>query len=808
MKKYKDGIKPDWWIEINKVRTEYVVLEDLSRFMGDPIHVLHPNHPDYLMQWAKETKRCIEGVWSKQFDKWRWMPGSLYFYGKFGILQHLEKGIIKYIRPYIVDFIWDYAYDSTVCRGFSGFEKDEEYTCHLSVKQYLDGDVTIDYVHETCFKEDGTIKIYKEPYQYLFDAHSSNLGKPLFHNITKDELILGSRGSSKSYWVALGELEYRFVFYDAKSYKQYKELRFNGMKSEQCVGAENVDKSSELLDKFYDSQIAKANSSNKDFVKWFGIWDEESGEESLVPCPFYKMSKGTLKAGNKKNPYRHEYAKKQNGRWIPQGSKTKIFHVNYSSKKGDGETAASGGRYNFSNVEEVGLMPTYTKVKGHNEETVKRGGERFGVQWAQGTSGLVEYIQAAKDIMLNPESYGVLSFPNQFGTEGKNGRIARFVPAYITHFRFKDEHGNTDFERAIQHENNERARMADSDDPSVLRLYRMNRPCYINEMWLTDKGYYFPYEELALREQELMNNNLYQTIGTAVDLVRTQGGDITYNINHNAKPINTFPVDKDMDDPSGSIVIYEFPETNPPLDMYAFVGHDPYVEEDIDRGGSLGVTYMIKNPKYISQGYTGNIIVAAYIGKPLEGLDQYYDNQCKLLEFYNATQQSLWYEKNRGDLCRAYYINNHKINYLALTPQRVQGSSMHQKTIRSFGFVVGNKSSKLNLIKLCRDWLTEETEFKEEDGVVRKKMNLFRIPDLFLIRQLMMFNMEDNFDGVSAFLGCTLGLREYQSREADEILVKKKRNAGIYRNLLKASMRTGDRNVNKSKKSSIFDLMR
>ena len=796
----KSQVKPDWFVDINKVRTDYVVLEDLSKFMGSPIQLLHPDHPDYIVQWAKESKRCIEGVWSKQFNKWRWMPGNLYFFGKFGIIQDEQNGVRVYKKPKIVDLIWDYAYDSTVCRGFSGFSKDNEYTCHLSLQEYLNGEIPIDYVHESCYNKKGELKKFKEPFKYLFEGSDRNLGKPLYYNRTLDNLVLGSRGGGKSYHVAIAEVEYRFVFYDAKSYSQFKELRNSGLKSEQCVGSEKVEKSAELLDKFYDSQVAKADSSNKDFVKWFGIWEGHS-EDEFTPCPFYKMNKGTLKVGNKKNPYRHEYDKKLNGKWIPQGSKSKIFHVNYSSKKGDGETAASGGRYNFSDVEEVGLVPLYKKIKGHNEGTVNVGGRRFGVQWAQGTSGQIEYIQAAKDIMLNPRSYNVLAHKNEYGTEGKDGEIARFVPAYITRFEFKDSNGNTNFKRAIGFENKQREKQSKSDDPSNLRLYRMNYPCYINEMWLTDKGYYFPYEELSLREQELMNNNLYQTIGTPVKLSRNAMGNIDYQVDHSLQPINTFPVDKDLDDPSGAVIIYEFPERDAPLDMYAFIGHDPYVEEDIDKGGSLGVTYVLKNPKYISQGSTGNIIVAAYIGKPLQGLDYYYETQCKLLEFYNAKHQSLWYEKNRGDLCRAFYINNHKIHYLAPTPQRTQGSSMHQKTIRSFGFMVGNRSAKLNLIKLTRDWLVEETEFKEADGQVRKKMNLFRIPDLFLVRQLMMFTLEGNFDGVSAFLGCILGLREFQSKEADEAQIKKSRNTGLYNNLLKGVMR---KDFNNSPKKSIF----
>ena len=80
-------------------------------------------------------------------------------------------------------------------------------------------------------------------------------------------------------------------------------------------------------------------------------------------------------------------------------------------------------------------------------------------------------------------------------------------------------------------------------------------------------------------------------------------------------------------------------------------------------------------------------------------------------------------------------------------------------------------------------------------------MNLFRIPDLFLVRQLMMFTLEGNFDGVSAFLGCVLGLREFQSKEADEAQIKKSRNTGLYNNLLKGVMR---KDFNNSPKKSIF----
>ena len=65
-----------------------------------------------------------------------------------------------------------------------------------------------------------------------------------------------------------------------------------------------------------------------------------------------------------------------------------------------------------------------------------------------------------------------------------------------------------------------------------------------------------------------------------------------------------------------------------------------------------------------------------------------------------------------------------------------------------------------------------------------------------------MFNLEDNFDGVSGFLGCVLGLREFQSNEADQMKIEDKKKGQIYSKLLKGVMRP---DFQKSAKKSIFD---
>lgn len=755
-----------WKVIKDTVKTDYVVIENLEQFKSPKIPLVHPNHPEYTLFWSRETKKCIEGIWGNEWGKYRFMPGNLY-YLNYTILEHTEQNkATDYYKPLIVDYYWDLAALSITSRGFSGFEKDEKYSSNSKLLLYKNGNLDRKYLHETCFNSEGELKEYIEPFDYILKLHDKPLGKPIFFNETEDVLILGTRGGGKSYYTALAEIEYRYVFNNVKSYKEFIDPRRRKL-SKQCIGSGETTKSSDLLSKFKVSQDAKTRTDNPFFREIFGIWGKDDSDPEFKPCPFYKKSSGNLDCPNKKNPYRNEYKVMINGEWKPRGSGSAIFHVNYNSKKGKGAQAASGGRYDFLDYEEVGEMDNYVDAKNSNEATVKRG-MRFGVQWGQGTSGNIEYIMGTKEVFLNPQDYNIISFVNKNGSEGKNGRVGYFLPSYMVKFDYKDKNGNTDYDTAIERINFERQKASLSKDPRVLTALLMNEPCYTHEMWLSDKGYYLPYEEAALTEKELMVNSRYKTIGTSVELHwdKLEASGVGYKVAHNAEPHYNFPIPKDMKDPSGVIQIYEFPLKNAPNDMYSYVGYDNYVEENLNAGGSLGVTYVLKNPKYITQGETGNIIVASYIGKPAKGLDYYHEQQERLLAFYGNPIQGLWFEKNRGDAVREYYIRKHKTYLLCHTPQRISTSNIYQRTIQSYGFVIGNKISKIANLKLLHDWLLEETTFTV-NGIVETKLNIQRIPCIFLIRQIMQYNLDENFDAVSAILGCIIGLRENQNLEED-----------------------------------------
>lgn len=599
-----------------------------------------------------------------------------------------------------------------------------------------------------------------------------------------------------SYYTGLGEIEYSWVFDGAKAYN--KEFIDQLLTVELCVGASVKDKSAEMLAKVEASVDAKADVK---LGRQFGVWEEEEadGTKHITPCPFYRSHKGNLNCPNKTNPFRYKYDVEQSGNWLEKGTGSKILHVNYSSNKGDGAQAAAGGRYAVSVVEEIGLVPNLKDIHISNASVVAREGVRFGVEWYIGTSGNIEYIQAAKEMFLNPQDYDIVAIDNKHSKEGKDGKIGFFLPFYLTLRQFKDKDGNTDFEAACKYINKLREEKKSSKNPKTIQGERMNRPVFINEMWVTGETNLLPYDEASIREQQLMEFEKYKYTGTAVKLVwdSQAANGVQYIVDHEAEPYFDYPINfEKRKDPKGCIMIYEFPQFIngvTPNDMYCFVGHDPYVEESYEGGGSVGSTYVMMNPKYIPLGFNGNTIVASYIDKPINGLREYYENQEKLMAFFGNPQQGLWFEKNRGQDCRGYYIGKNKVTLLAQTPQHAQGVNIFQQNIQSYGYTVGNRIVKTQLAIWMRDWLLEETELK--DGV---KKNIERIPDIYLIRQMMHYNLDDNFDAVDGFRGCIVGLRNNQvqveavanKKHDDKALRRLLNNPKIFRNVNRLSETT------------------
>lgn len=759
---------------IEVLKRDLITIENIKTFLVD-VPLINPHNPKYIKLWTQYTKQCIEGFWGFDSGGWRFMPPTLFYYGNFFKIEHTERlrKMRTFIKPIIRDLDWLIHYSFIEAQGFSGFKDDDEFSCDLAL---LDNNEienlrkSIKDLERIRFNDlhtsKGILKKYINPREYLKKLHNQPLGKPLYYNPAKNLIILGARGGGKSYTCA-GICTQTLSFDGIKEFT--KEVYLNPPTTKVILGAGNTNKSSELVNKI----TTGLNVLGLD--KDLGVWGK-STDADYTPNPFYRNWIGDDKPGNAKNPLRYAYSVESPQGWVEEGSKTSLLHINYSDKKQDGAQAGAGGRSALCLYEEIGLMPNFKDALLSNKAVVSVDAEQFGVQVGIGTSGNIELVQQTRQVFENPGEYDFLEFDNIW--EEGSRKIGLFIPAYLTELRFKDENGNTNIEAALQEYEKRRLKEAEKKDPEALYTEKMNYPLIPSDMWISPKGSYFCQLELMEREKELVKNQYYKDLAQPTVLFwdSKQPNGVRAEYSSEVQLLHTSPFDRNISSIDGGVAIYEKPNFirgEIPKDMYIFT-FDPYVSENIDEGGSLGVTLGFLNPKYISEGYNGNLLVCSYIGKHSGGKDAYYEIQEKLLAYYGNPHRGLWYEANRGDSVRGYYTRKNKLHLLALRPNKERGSSTYDRRVLDYGYLVGNQIDKIEMCDDTNDWLLTHTVYNG------KKMRVVEtLPCLFLVQQLIQFNLKGNFDAVSSLLGYPLALKELEHNIIQEKQKNKRNIAGF-----------------------------
>jgi hypothetical protein len=748
------------------LKKNQIWIENINTWLVN-IPKIHPDSERYSKLWSLYTQYSIEGLWGYDNGGYRYMPGTLFFYGNFFSILDIDQKqkVRRYIRPSIRDIDWLLHYAYLEAQGFSGWKDDDEYTSNYKVFNYKtasEAGKNTDIVNSK-----GELKKFIHPRDNIQKLHEKPLGVALYDNPAKNLMVFGSRGGGKSFTFA-GIAAHHITFDGLKYFTQ--EDFDNPPTIEVCVGSGGSEKSSEFCTKIEEGLKSFGTDNN------LGVWGRaDRGDEDYTPNPFYRDWEGGLGVGNKKNPFRYEYSAKINDRWIKGlGTKTKLIHVNYSDKKQGGEAAAAGGRYILHLYEEVGLMSNAVDTWFSNVGTITDSyGQQFGVQIAIGTSGNIELVQQSKKIFNTPSDYNCLEYDDVWEQSGK---IGFFLPSYMTNSAYKDKNGNTDIEAALQFYVNNRIDAAKAADPEKLRNEKMNYPIVPSDMWISSKGHHFPIMELAEREKALVKKGLYRTIGQPSKLIwdSTKENEVRLEPDLEAEPFYEFPYTNSVSKLDGSIMIYQHPEKiegEIPKDMYFFV-LDPYVADDVEEGGSLGALYGFVNPKYGGK-YNGGSMVCEYIGKHPNGRDGFYENVEKIIAYYGNCYRSLWYEANRGDSVRGYFVRRNKTQLLALRPTREKGSSIYNKKTLDFGIMLSGLDDKLQMIGDTADYYMTPIVY---DG---KEMRFIEtVPSIFLIRQSMAFELKKhkNFDAVSAFIMAPFVMKELQHATLQEIEKKTKHN--------------------------------
>lgn len=715
----------------------FIKIKNRKNFLISEVPKLHPQSLGYLKYWKRHKKRIIEGMWSqdnanisinvdedlskdvlKSKGAWRFMPGNLYFYVNFGIILHRPADAPKSapkskIRPLLRDIDWELFYNLLEARGFSGFADDEQYSCNLELtNKKFKGE------HDkTCFNSKGELKEYIEPNTYLRKLHNVPLGIPLYENMAKDFFWFACRGIGKSFSIGVGTILHELITDGAKAYTENS--RKNPAKVELFVGAALSSKSSDLL--------AKTKQGMENLP---GDWEEG---EFYTPSPLAKTMSGALGPNNMKKPWSNLYEKKVGGTWKSYGSGSNIKHGIYTSENPE---AAAGGRYALAVVEEWGLLGNSLTVHGSNTATMMDYPWKFGTGVWIGTGGNVEKIQEGEIMFRNPKGFEALSFPDLWESSGD---IGWFVPAYYGMNDFKDDNGNTNVFAAMEFIDDRRAEKRKSKDSSALSLEMMNYPIVPSEMFLNAKGAMFPQAELKAQLANITSRpQEYENAHYHGDLVWDDKGLLKWQRTSAQKLERQYPIDNNKDRP-GVIEIIEMPKKDNSGNVLTnryIQGTDTY-DDDESKTTSLGSTFVMDT-------WTERI-VAEYTGR--RGTKDFYEITRKLNIFYKTIHN---YEQNKKGLY-TYYDQKNSTHLLCDTPESLK--DVADITISK----IGNKrkgtyaSKPINAygLRLILDWLTSPAYGEDEHSEI---MNLHTLRNEGLIRELMNFNTDGNFDRVSAMI--------------------------------------------------------
>lgn len=186
-------------------------IKDRSKFLfNNHPKDLHPESQKYKDYWKEQYKRCIEGHWVNDDGTWVYMMPKLYFYINVAIISDVKednKSARALISPRLRDNEWIIMTYTFCAQGFSGFEKDTEYTCHETIGRLEKGteidEVELKALPENTKKPDGTYKKFIPAWDYLTRHYlidnpaKEPLGLPLYDNPIRNILIFTSRGLGK-----------------------------------------------------------------------------------------------------------------------------------------------------------------------------------------------------------------------------------------------------------------------------------------------------------------------------------------------------------------------------------------------------------------------------------------------------------------------------------------------------------------------------------------------------------------------------------------------------------------------------------
>lgn len=467
-------------------------------------------------------------------------------------------------------------------------------------------------------------------------------------------------------------------------------------------------------------------------------------KDNLDHCAKYtQFASHRLKSSDQEMEWKMGY--KKAGSEVEYGSKNSVSGI----ITGVNQDKLNGSRGVLYLIEEAGIFKNLTSMYNMIRPSVEHGSKVFGEIFAYGTAGDDQSdFTAFAEMFYSPEGYNLEPLDNVFDKEGQGRKkCCFFFPAYLNYDESCiDKNGNSDVSKALLMILYDRYKVKYGTTDINTIVKRISQyPIVPQEAMLRSHGNIFPVTELNERLNQLDNDpNAFDDVYVGELVQDNKTGEVKFNPTIDL-PIRDFPTKDNK--VKGALEIFEMPKKNGegkiPAGRY-ICSADPY-DADCSNTMSLGSIFVMD--------LWTDMIVAECTGRPTFAED-FYEICRKLCLFYNCR---CMYEQNVMGMF-SYFSSHNATHLLAETPEYLVQRNM----ISSIGY--GNKSVGIRAttpiingaFKMIQTWLRKSIVSIETDADGNNNEvtipNLYRIKNRALLKELVLWNPQGNFDRIMSLV--------------------------------------------------------
>jgi hypothetical protein len=503
----------------------------------------------------------------------------------------------------------------------------------------------------------------------------------------------------------------------------------------------------------------KIGASLKDYINEKGSWkflDEYAAFLNQHTAWYRPMNPGKVMMWQQKIEVR------RGDRKTEAGLKGTIQGMSFEKDPTNGV----GGPVKYFFHEEAGIAPKMDKTYEYMRPAMRSGFITTGVFIAAGSVGDLSQCIPLKDMILNPISKDIYPIETTLiDDKGTIGLSGLFIPEQWSMPPFIDQYGNSLVDEALKALDDQFQKWKKELSPEDYQLRISQHPRNIKEAFDHRSVSVFPTHLVSAQEKRIEEKEYAYEF---INLDRDATGKVIPHIT-NKLPINQFPVDKKLEDKTGSIVVWERPVKDPSFGMY-YASIDPVSEGKSTTSDSLCSIYVIKAPievtkingveseSYIEQ----DRIVAAWCGR-FDDINKTHQRLEMIIEWYNAWTVI----ENNISLFIQYMISRKKQKYLVPKTQIMflKDLGANANVFQEYGWKNTGRLFKDHLLSYAIEYTKEEldTVTKPDGTIVKTVYGIERIPDPMLLKEMREYVEGLNVDRLVSFAALIAFMKIQQS---------------------------------------------